>query len=202
MKGFWANKRVTVTGGAEVFIDSSGQLGTIKSSRRFKFDIHDMGALSDRLMDLRPVTFRYKEAARDGTHPIQYGLIAEEVAKVYPNLVQYDKQGKPFTVYYNLLTPMMLSDLQKAHHQLTAQQAEFGSLKATVQSQASTLQKQTAMLQTQSSAMGSLRSTVQMLLAFAACFVLAAAVGVAHVVADRTRRNTAKAALPVIGCAA
>jgi len=126
---------VTAADGVPVYITSNGQLGTITSSRRFKFDIKDIGATSDKLMDLRPVAFRYKEAAEDGSHPIQYGLIAEEVAKVYPDLVQYDKQGKPFTVYYNLLTPMMLNELQKAHHQLATQQTEFTSLKATVQSQ-------------------------------------------------------------------
>jgi hypothetical protein len=126
---------VLASGGVAVFINANGQLGTLTSSRRFKFDIKDIGEKSDKLMDLRPVMFRYKEAAPDGSHPIQYGLIAEEVAKVYPDLVQYDKEGKPFTVYYHLLTPIMLNELQKAHHQVMAQQAEFTTLKATVQSQ-------------------------------------------------------------------
>jgi hypothetical protein len=78
---------------------------------------------------LRPVTFRYKEAAENGTHPLQYGLIAEEVAKVYPNLVQYDKAGKPFTIYYHLLTPMLLNELQKAHRGYEAQKAEIAAMK-------------------------------------------------------------------------
>ena len=108
---------MTATDGVEVYIDSNGQLGTVTSSRRFKKDIHDMGSVTDRLMQLRPVTFRYKEAAENGAHPVQYGLIAEEVAKVYPELVQYDKAGKPFTIYYHLLTPMLLNELQKAHRQ-------------------------------------------------------------------------------------
>jgi len=68
-----------------VLIDSNGQLGTIPSSRLYKEDIHDMGAASDGLLRLRPVTFRYKKAFDDGSKPIQYGLVAEEVAEVYPN---------------------------------------------------------------------------------------------------------------------
>jgi len=114
----------TATGGVQVFINSSGQLGTLTSSKRFKSDIKDLGTVSDKLMKLRPVEFRYKEAAEDGTHPLQYGLIAEEVAKVYPDLVQYDKNGKPFTVYYHLLTPLILNDLQKEHALNLKQQAE------------------------------------------------------------------------------
>src|SRR5579871_412203 len=112
------------SGGVAVYINPNGQLGTLTSSERFKYDIHSMGIASDKLMDLRPVTFRYKQE-EDGTHPIQYGLIAEEVAKVYPNLVQYDKDGKPFTVYYHLLTPMMLNELQKAHQRSDAQGQEL-----------------------------------------------------------------------------
>jgi len=130
---------VTAAGGVPVIITPSGQLGTVTSSARFKFDVHSLGAVSDRLMSLRPVTFRYKESSPDGSHPVQYGLIAEEVAKVYPDLVQYDSQGKPFTVYYHLLTPMMLNELQKAHRQAETQEAEIQSLKSEVTAMRSTL---------------------------------------------------------------
>jgi len=125
--------------GAAVYVNTNGQLGILKSSQRFKFDIHSIGASSDKLMDLRPVTFRYREAAEDGTHPLQYGLIAEEVAKVYPDLVQYDKQGKPFTIYYHLLTPMMLNELQKAHQEIAALKAGQ-STTAALQTQVTSLQ--------------------------------------------------------------
>jgi hypothetical protein len=81
--------------GAAVFVDANGQLGTISSSRRFKDDIQDMGDASSDLMKLRPVTFRYKQAQEDGSHPLQYGLVAEEVADVNPGLVQFDKDGQP-----------------------------------------------------------------------------------------------------------
>jgi len=121
---------VTTSGGVAVYINSNGQLGTLTSSQRFKYDIHNLGSVSDKLMDLRPVSFCYKEAASDGSHPLQYGLIAEEVAKVYPEMVQYDKQGKPFTVYYHLLTPLMLNELQQAHRRSDAQATEIRTLKA------------------------------------------------------------------------
>jgi hypothetical protein len=73
--------------GAAVVVDANGQLGTMSSSRRFKDDIQDMGDASSDLMKLRPVTFRYKQAQEDGSHPLQYGLVAEEVADVNPGLV-------------------------------------------------------------------------------------------------------------------
>ncbi|HEV2473901.1 MAG TPA: tail fiber domain-containing protein [Chthonomonadales bacterium] len=102
------------TGGAglAVFVNTNGQLYTKRSSRRLKTDIHTMSGITDRLMKLRPVTFRYKQAAPDGTHPVTYGLIAEEVAKVFPDLVQYDKARKPLAVYYDALTPMLLNAVQ------------------------------------------------------------------------------------------
>jgi trimeric autotransporter adhesin len=120
---------VTASGGVAVYINANGQLGTLTSSQHFKHDIKDLGDVSDKLMDLRPVMFRYNDAAEKGPHALQYGLIAEEVAKIYPNLVQYDKAGKPFTVYYHLLTPMLLNELQKEHHRYEAQRIEMAALK-------------------------------------------------------------------------
>ncbi|HLK55869.1 MAG TPA: tail fiber domain-containing protein, partial [Chthonomonadaceae bacterium] len=137
---------VTASGAVPVYINANGQLGTVTSSQRFKYDIQDMGIRSDKLMNLRPVLFRYKEAAEDGTHPLQYGLIAEEVAKVYPDLVQYDKQGKPFTVYYHLLTPMLLNELQKEHRQNQAQQKEIAGLKSELTALKQSQQQQRAAL--------------------------------------------------------
>ena len=122
----------TASSGVAVYIDANGQLGTVTSSRRFKKDIQSMGSVSDKLLQLRPVTFRYKAADETGAHPIQYGLIAEEVAKVFPDLVQYDKAGKPFTVRYHLLTPMLLNELQKANRREGAHKSEVTSLKAQV----------------------------------------------------------------------
>lgn len=86
---------VTITGGVNVLIDAAGQLHTAASSRRYKRDIQAMGEASRGLMRLRPVTFRYREAPAEAT---EYGLIAEEVAEVYPDLVVYDESGNPETV--------------------------------------------------------------------------------------------------------
>ena len=74
-----------------------------------------MGKASAGLMDLRPVTFRYREAYSDGSKPIQYGLIAEEVAEVYPDLVVSDEDGQPETVQYRKVNAMLLNEVQQQH---------------------------------------------------------------------------------------
>jgi hypothetical protein len=108
-----------------VLIDSSGQLVTASSSRRYKEDIHDMGDASGGLMRLRPVTFRYKKPLADGSQPVQYGLIAEEVAEVYPDLVSHSAEGKIEAVKYQLLDAMLLNEVQR-------QQAEIRELRERV----------------------------------------------------------------------
>src|SRR5205814_1727910 len=99
-----------------VVIDSNGQLGTVSSSRRFKFDINDMSSTTDGLMQLRPVTFRY--LAHRENAALQYGLIAEEVEAVYPELVTRDAEGRPDSVMYQFLAPMLLNEVQKQHRQI------------------------------------------------------------------------------------
>jgi trimeric autotransporter adhesin len=121
-----------------VFIDANGQLGTIKSSARYKEDIESMGSVSERLMSLRPVTFRYKEHEGDGTKPIQFGLIAEEVAEAFPELVIYDEDGKPETVRYELIVTMLLNEFQKERD---ANQAELAKLKNDVARMAEIIQR-------------------------------------------------------------
>lgn len=100
---------------AAVVIDQYGQLGTISSSRRYKQEIEPMAGFSDRVLDLRPVTFRYKEATAAGDRPLQFGLVAEEVAGIFPELVVYNTHGQPETVAYHLLAPLLLNELQKEH---------------------------------------------------------------------------------------
>jgi hypothetical protein len=124
-RAFIAGIRGIPTGNANavaVLIDSAGQLGTVSSSRRYKEDIEDMAGASAGLLSLRPVTFRYKQAFENGNKPIQYGLIAEEVAEVFPDLVVYDEDGEPETVKYRLLSTLLLNELQK-QQQVTADQA-------------------------------------------------------------------------------
>jgi hypothetical protein len=101
-----------------VVIDSNGQLGTVSSSRRFKEDIQDMGDASSGLLRLRPVTFRYTRAFDDGLKPVQYGLIAEEVAEVYPDLVAHSADGQIETVKYQVLDSMLLNEVQKQAEQI------------------------------------------------------------------------------------
>jgi hypothetical protein len=124
---------VTVSSGVAVYIDSNGQLGTVTSSKRFKEEIEDMGDVTADLMKLRPVTFRYKAPYDDGSRLRQYGLIAEEVAKVLPDLVQFDKQGKPFTVRYNAVNAMLLEGYQKQQEKIEEQEARIQRLEALVE---------------------------------------------------------------------
>jgi len=107
-------------GGVAVLIDPNGHMYTTSSSRRFKEDIHDMGDASNGLMRLRPVTFRYKQPLDDGTKPLEYGLIAEEVEKVYPDLVAYAADGQIQTVKYHLLAVMLLNEIQRQQSELRA----------------------------------------------------------------------------------
>ncbi len=84
------------------------------SSLRFKESVETMGDTATKVSALRPVTFRYKrEEGSETERPLQYGLIAEEVAKVFPSLVSYDEEGEPYTVRYSLLTPLLLNEFQR-----------------------------------------------------------------------------------------
>ena len=141
-----------VSGGINVFINSNGILGTSTSSRRFKDNILDMGEASSKLFQLRPVTFFYKPQYDDGSHILQYGLIAEEVAKIYPDLVVYGEDGQPQTIRYHLLTPMLLNELQKQNKVVTAQQEVI----QTQQQRIDNLEKQNADFQQRLSRLESL----------------------------------------------
>ncbi len=101
-----------------VMIDANGQLGTVNSSRRYKEDIRDMGDASSGLMRLRPVTYRYTQAYADGSRPLDYGLIAEEVAEVYPDLVAHLQNGEIETVQYHKVNAMLLNEVQKQHRRI------------------------------------------------------------------------------------
>ena len=154
---------VTVSSGAEVFVDSLGQLGTVTSSQRFKTDIRDMGSASEAILALRPVTFRYRPDVDPKGTP-QYGLVAEEVEKVSPDLVVRDANDKAYTVRYSAVNAMLLNEFRKQHDRveeqaktiaeqavhaqelqkeieaLKARQDDFASLKAVLDSQAARLE--------------------------------------------------------------
>jgi polyhydroxyalkanoate synthesis regulator phasin len=107
-----------------LYAGADGQLGILVSSARFKENIEDMdNSISDDLLKLHPVTFQYKDEIANGDKTIQYGLIAEEVAKVNPDLVVYDKEGEPYTIRYQMLTAMLVNAVQK-EHKLTQEQTE------------------------------------------------------------------------------
>ena len=111
---FIAGVRGVTTGsatGIPVLIDSNGQLGTVSSSASVKNDIQDMAGESAKLMQLRPVTFRYKAHGPDG--PKQFGLIAEEVDQVMPELVARSKDGAIETVMYHELPAILLNEIQR-----------------------------------------------------------------------------------------
>jgi hypothetical protein len=134
-----------MTNGVPVLINSNGQLGTPgESSRRFKEDIRDMADSSQGLFALRPVTFHYKEPAEDGVNPLEYGLIAEEVAPVYPDLVAYGADGQIETVQYHKLTPMLLNELQHLHRQVSTQTQQLNAQAQQLNTQA---QQMTAVVQ-------------------------------------------------------
>ena len=129
----------TSASGVAVLVNSSGQLGTATSSRRFKDDIADMAGESDLLMKLRPVAFYYKPEY-DETHTRQYGLVAEEVAQVAPQLVVFDKDGAPETVRYHFVNAMLLNEVQKQRQQVDEQRKENEEQRATIARQQAEIQ--------------------------------------------------------------
>ena len=121
-----------VVSGAAVVVNAGGQLGTAPSSARFKQEIQDMDKASDVLLALRPVSFRYKPEIDPEGVP-QFGLVAEEVEKVNPDLVVRDRDGKAYTVRYDAVNAMLLNEFLKARRQIDAQQKQIDALTAGLQ---------------------------------------------------------------------
>ncbi len=118
---------------APVLIDSAGKLGTTSgSSRRFKKEIKPMDKASEAILALKPVTFHYNS---DTMATPQFGLIAEEVAEVNPDLVVRDKNGEIYTVRYDAVNAMLLNEFLKEHRKIEKQQATIGELKSTLAQQ-------------------------------------------------------------------
>lgn len=138
-RAFIGGIRSVTTGAADavpVVIDSNGQLGTVSSSRRTKDHIADLDGLSHAVLRLRPVQFTYRQAFADGTTPVQYGLIAEEVDAVMPGLVAYGADGQPETVKYHVLPTLLLAEVQRLERErarqdalLAAQAADLAALR-------------------------------------------------------------------------
>ena len=131
---------VNIGRGQVVEVDASGHLGTRGSSRRFKDQIKPMDKASEAILALKPVTFHYKqEIDPDGTP--QFGLVAEDVAKVNPDLVVRDAEGKIYTVRYDAVNAMLLNEFLKEHRQVQEQRKQIEKLTAQLKEQAEQIRK-------------------------------------------------------------
>jgi len=123
-----------------VKVNAAGKLGTAPSSKRFKDQIKPMDKTSEAILALKPVTFRYKkEIDADGIP--QFGLVAEEVEKVNPDLITRDRDGKPYTVRYEEVNAMLLNEFLKAHRRIEEQDKRIEQLAAQLKHQAALIQR-------------------------------------------------------------
>jgi Chaperone of endosialidase len=127
-----------------VVIDSAGQLGTISSSRRFKDEIRPMDNSSEAILGLKPVTFHYKA---DKQNTPQFGLIAEEVSKVNPDLVVRDENGEIYTVRYEAVNAMLLNEFLKEHRKVESQEGRLQKQEAVIAQQQKQIEALTATIQ-------------------------------------------------------
>jgi hypothetical protein len=121
----------TVASGVTVIVDTNGHLGTVQSSARFKDEIKPMDKTSEAILALKPVTFRYKKDLDPEGIP-QFGLVAEEVEKVNPDLVARDEDGKVTTVRYEAVNAMLLNEFLKEHHKVEEQDRKIRAQEATI----------------------------------------------------------------------
>ena len=120
--------------GAAVVVNSTGQLGVAASSERFKDNIKPIDKASEAILALEPVSFRYKKEI-DASGTPQFGLVAEEVQKINPDLVVRDAEGKPYTVRYDAVNAMLLNEFLKEHHKVEQQRKDFEAAMACQQEQ-------------------------------------------------------------------
>ena len=136
----------TAAGGAGVFVNLSGHLGTLTSSARFKDEIKPMGNASEAILALRPVSFRYKKDIDPQGIP-QFGLVAEEVEKVNPDLVIREADGRPQTVRYEQVNAMLLNEFLKEHKTVQEQGAMIARQQKAIDALTAGLQKVSAQLE-------------------------------------------------------
>jgi hypothetical protein len=153
----------TTPGGTAVFVNAVGQLGTVSSSRRYKKEIKAMDKASEAILGLNPVTFHYKS---DNAGTPQFGLIAEEVAEVSPDLVVRDADGEIYSVRYEAVNAMLLNEFLKAHRKAQQQEATIAQLKqdfrATVEELNARLKEQDSKIEKVSAQVEMSRSAPQM----------------------------------------
>ena len=149
-----------LTPGVPVYINASGKLSTTPSSQRYKEDIKRMDKASEALFALNPVTFRYKKEF-DATGTPQFGLVAEEVAKVNPDLVYRDNEGKIYSVRYEAVNAMLLNEFIKEHRIMEKQQATMASQEAQIKWLTETVKQQATQIQKVSAQVEMIRPTPQ-----------------------------------------
>ena len=164
-RAFIAGISGTAVTGSPVVVNASGQLGVAASSERFKDEIKPMNDVSEAILALQPVTFRYKKTIDPDRVP-QFGLVAEEVAKVNPDLVARDAKGEVYTVRYEAVNAMLLNEFLKEHRKNEEQEKTIAELKsgmtalaATVKEEASQIRKVSAQLVTASPSHRGLRTS-------------------------------------------
>jgi len=142
--------QTNIAKGLVVEVDSDGHLGTVGSSERFKDAIKPMDKTSEAILALKPVTFHYKKELDPEGIP-QFGLVAEQVEKVNPDLVARDADGKVYTVRYDAVNAMLLNEFLKEHRKVEQQETTITQLKATVAQQHKRMEVLTAGLKEQAS---------------------------------------------------
>ena len=140
----------TASGGVAVYINSNGKLGTLTSSARFKTEIKPMDKASESILVLKPVTFRYKKEI-DANRIPQFGLVAEDVEKVNPDLVVNGRDGKPYTVRYEAVNAMLLNEFLKEHHTVQELKSTVAKQEAIIAQQQKGMEAVTARLEEQDS---------------------------------------------------
>jgi hypothetical protein len=136
-----AGQTVDLSGAGTVYIDNSGKLGVFLSSQCFKRDVEPMNRASEAILALKPVTFHYKNDAKNTPC---FGLIAEEVAKIDPALVLRDKEGKPYSVRYDQVNAMLLNEFLKEHRKVDQQNRQLQELATAIARQQKQIEGLTA----------------------------------------------------------
>ena len=121
----------SVATGRQVYVNADNKIGTLSSSRRYKEEITPMEKASEPILRLKPVTFRYKKDV-DPDQALSFGLIAEDVARINPELITRDKDGKPQTVRYEAVNAMLLNEFLKEHRKVQQQEDRIARLEGTV----------------------------------------------------------------------
>ena len=156
----------TVSGGGTdtVTVDlTTGLLGHLSSSRRYKEDIKPMENASETLYRLNPVTYHYKKEI-DRTQVLDYGLIAEDVAEIDPNLTVCNKQGQIESVRYNAINAMLLNEFLKEHRQVQQEKATIIQLKKEIQTVVAELKEQAAQIRQVTAKLETSRSATQVVM--------------------------------------